>query len=126
MRTAAGPAHRPSFISRVSFSFPQLTAWKFETNCVFSPYDLPYCLLSLNDFVPHLVIRSNKETPDYPEGSVVFQLRTDHGGKTDDGGMIQAESPRIQHVHHFAEDLVCEHGCRDEVAAAASRQFGGG
>ena len=80
-RTAAGPAHRPSFISRVSFSFPQLTAWKFETNCVFSPYDLPYCLLSLNDFVPHFVIRSNKETPDYPEGSVVFQLRTDHGGK---------------------------------------------
>jgi hypothetical protein len=80
-RTAAGRASKPSFISPVEFSFPKLPQWKFRTDCVFSPYTLPYCLLALSDFVPHFLIRSNKETPDFPAGSVVFQLRADHGGK---------------------------------------------
>ena len=80
-RTAAGRASKPSFISPVEFSFPKLPRWKFQTDCVFSPYNLPYCLLALSDFVPHFLIRSNKETPDFPAGAVVFQLRADHGGK---------------------------------------------
>lgn len=80
-KTAAGRAHKPSFISPVEFSFPQLPRWKFRTECVFSPYNLPYCLLSLNDFVPHFLIRSNRESPEFPEGSVAFQLRGDHGGQ---------------------------------------------
>ena len=80
-KTAAGRADKPSFISPVSFSFPELPQWKFATQCVFSPYNLPYCLFSLNDFVQHFVLRSNKESADYPEGSVVFQLRVDHGGE---------------------------------------------
>jgi len=79
-KTAAGRANKPSFISPVEFSFPQLSRWKFRTDCVFSPYNLPYCLLALNDFVPHFLIRSNKESSEYPDGSVVFQLRADHGG----------------------------------------------
>ena len=79
-KTAAGRAGKPSYIAPVEFSFPQLVEWKFETDCVFSPYNLPYCLLALNDFVPHFLIRSNKESPEFPEGSVVFQLRVDHGG----------------------------------------------
>jgi hypothetical protein len=80
-KTAAGRADKPSFISPVWFSFPQLPAWKFATDCVFTPYNLPYCLFALNDFVPQFLIRSSKETPDYPEGSVLFQLRGDHSGK---------------------------------------------
>ncbi len=80
-KTASGRASEPSFISPVQFCFPQLPQWTFRTDCVFSPYNLPYCLFALSDFVPHFLIRSNKESPDFPDGSVVFQLRTDHGGK---------------------------------------------
>jgi hypothetical protein len=80
-KTASGTASEPSFISPVQFCFPQLPQWTFRTDCVFSPYNLPYCLLALSDFVPHFLIRSNKESTDFPDGSVVFQLRTDHGGK---------------------------------------------
>jgi hypothetical protein len=80
-KTASGTAKQPSFISSVWFSFAELPKLTFETPCVFSPYNLPYCLFSLNDFVPHFNIRSNKESPDFPEGSVAFQLRADHGGQ---------------------------------------------
>jgi hypothetical protein len=45
-KTAAGRADKPSFISPVWFSFPQLPAWKFATDCVFTPYNLPYCLFA--------------------------------------------------------------------------------
>lgn len=67
-------------MSPVYYSFPQLPQWEFKVDCVFSPYDLPYGLFSLTDFVPHFVVRSNKMSPRFPEGSVVFQLRADHGG----------------------------------------------
>lgn len=80
-RTAAGRATEPSFISPVEFSFPQLAEWKFRTDCVFSPYNLHCCLLALRDLVPHFLVRSNKESAQYPEGSVVFQLRVDHAGQ---------------------------------------------
>ncbi len=80
-KTAAGRATKPSFISPVGFSFPQLPEWKYRTDCVFTPYNLSCCLFALNDFVPHFLIRSNKESPEFPEGSVVFQLRVDHGGE---------------------------------------------
>ena len=79
--TASGRADKPSYLSPVEFSFPQLPKSKFQTHCVFSPYNLPYCLLSLSDFVPHFIIRSNKESTDFPDGSVVLQLRADHGGQ---------------------------------------------
>lgn len=78
--TAAGRATKPSFLSPVYYSFPQLPQWEFKVDCVFSPYNLPYGLFSLTDFAPHFVVRSNKLSPGFPEGSVVFQLRADHGG----------------------------------------------
>jgi hypothetical protein len=56
-----------------------LPEWQFQVDCVFSPYDLPYGLFSLTDFAPHFVVRSNKASPQFPEGSVAFQLRADHG-----------------------------------------------
>ena len=80
-KTASGRADKPSYISPAWFSFPELGRWKFQTDCVFSPYNLRYCLFSLNDFVSNFTVRSNKESPDYPEGSVVFQLRIDHRGQ---------------------------------------------
>lgn len=80
-RTAAGRATEPSFISPVDFSFPRLPEWTFRTDCVFSPYNLSCCLVALRDLVPHFLIRSNKESVEYPEGSVAFQLRADHGGE---------------------------------------------
>lgn len=43
--------------------------------------DLKRFVYRFNDFIPHFVIRSNKESNDYPDGSVVFQLRSDHGGE---------------------------------------------
>ena len=78
--TAAGRAAKPSHMSPVYYSFPQLPRWEFKADCVFSPCDLPYGLLSLTDFVPHFVVRSNKMSARFPEGSVIFQLRADHGG----------------------------------------------
>jgi hypothetical protein len=77
---ASGRAKKPSFISPVYFSFPQLPDWEFKTDCAFSPYELPYGLFGLTDFAPHFVVRSNKVSAGFPEGSVVFQLRADHGG----------------------------------------------
>jgi hypothetical protein len=81
-KTAAGVAQEPSYISPVYFSFPNLKVshWEFKVFCSFSPYKLPYCLFSLTDFVPHFVVRSDKISPNFPDGSVVFQLRSDHGG----------------------------------------------
>lgn len=80
-KTASGRADQPSFVSSATYSFPELSQWMFETPCVFSPYNLPYCLFSLNDLVPHFVTRSNKESSNFPDGLVVFQLRADHGGQ---------------------------------------------
>ena len=78
--TAAGRAAEPSYISPVYFSFPQLPEWQFKADCAFTPYRLRYGLFGLTDFVPHFVVRSQKMSPGFPEGSVIFQLRTDHGG----------------------------------------------
>ncbi|NUQ62227.1 MAG: hypothetical protein HUU20_07050 [Pirellulales bacterium] len=78
--TAAGRAAKVSYISPVYFSFPQLPEWQFKADCIFSPYTLRYGLFSLTDFVPHFAVRSNKAGVRFPEGSVVFQLRADHGG----------------------------------------------
>ena len=79
--TAAGRAEKDHFISPVYFSFPQLPDWEFKAECSFSPYNLPYCLFSLTDFAPHFVVRSHKASVGFPYGSVVFQLRSDHGGR---------------------------------------------
>jgi hypothetical protein len=79
--TAAGVAQKNCYLSPVYYSFPQLPKWQFKTDCIFSPYHLSYGLFSLTDFVSHFVVRSNKMAPDFPEGSVVFQLRADHGGE---------------------------------------------
>jgi len=79
--TASGRASQPSYLSPVYYSFPQLPELQFKVDCAFCPCDdLPYGLFSLTDFVPHFVVRSHKENSDYPEGSVVFQLRADHKG----------------------------------------------
>ncbi len=79
--TAAGRATEVSYISPVCFSFPQLPQWEFRVDCAFSPYNnLRYGLFGLTDFVPHFVVRSQKTSSGCPEGSVIFQLRADHGG----------------------------------------------
>ena len=78
--TANGRATENSYISPVYFSFPQLPQWEFKVDCAFSPCNLRYGLFGMTDFVPHFVVRSQRMSPGYPEGSVIFQLRADHGG----------------------------------------------
>jgi len=80
-KTAAGKALKPSFLSPIWLLFPSLPQLWFQSHCLFSPYPLKRCLLSLNEIVPHFLVRSERATPAYPDGSIVLRLRKDHGGK---------------------------------------------
>jgi len=79
--TASGTARQPSFFSRVSFSLPALPQWRFDGDCLFSPYPLKYCLLSLRDLVAHFTFRSVRPNTTWPNGALILRLRPDHGGR---------------------------------------------
>ncbi len=80
--TGMGRASEDFYFGRACYSFPELSDWQFEVDCSFSPYaNLEYCLFSLNDFVPHFIVSSDKASARFPYGSVAFRLRHDHGGK---------------------------------------------
>jgi hypothetical protein len=79
-RTGAGKAKQPSYLSPIWFSLPGFPRLMFRTDCLFSPGIDHRGLFSLNDLVPHFLVRSKKATSQYPHGFVVLQLRKDHQG----------------------------------------------
>ena len=80
--TAAGTATEASFVSTMWFSFPAIPQWRFRSTCLFTPYNLKQCLFSLADLIPHFTIKSDSRTSPHPHGSVVLQLKVDHGGQS--------------------------------------------
>ena len=76
-----GKTQRPSYLSTIRFSFPELSHLQFEGLCSFSPYPLKRSLLSLTDIAPNFLIRSARASQTCPHGSVLFRLRDDHRGQ---------------------------------------------
>jgi hypothetical protein len=78
--TTSGRARKPSYLTDLWLSFSAMPQWQFRAECLVTPYPLKRGLFSLNDLVPHFIARSNKATLSFPRGSIVLQLRSDHGG----------------------------------------------
>ncbi len=76
-----GKTQRPSYLSIIQFSFPELRHIQFESLSSFSPYPLKRSLLSLTDVVPNFVIGSDRVSPVHPHSSVLFRLRRNPQGQ---------------------------------------------
>src|SRR5579872_2743763 len=58
-RTASGKSQSPSYLADLWFSFPSMSNLEFQSRCLVSPSPLKRGLFSLNDLVPHFLIRSH-------------------------------------------------------------------
>ena len=93
-------------MSPVYYSFPQLPQWEFKVDCVFSPYDLPYGLFSLTDFVPHFVVRSNKMNRAFRKARWSFGCEPTMVAHHDNAGKIPHAGLKLRSVRR-AEAVVC-------------------
>lgn len=70
-----------SYLGPLSFSYPDLPEYQFETLCCFTPTPLKRGLLSLADVVNHFTMRSVLPTSLHPLGALVLRLHSKHRGQ---------------------------------------------